>query len=335
MKVSKIYPALLCVLAFVAGGYFWKISKTERTIADATNRPTAPDLVDTGILVKVEDLRVTADDLRFEYDLLTARIWNSEELTPIPDLGDQYETELASLKGKILDSLVERKVLYRFVQHDKRFDLDNPSRYVGCLNQWMTTIESQHELFASPDNQQRLKERLCELSVLHQYLSENVYASIAVSEDEVVEYFRSHASEFKQDEMVKIRQVVLPDDHTARKIRARLTRANFTRLAKQHSITPEASLGGQIGPFTKGQMPPFFDVVFLMKPGQISDVLKSTYGFHIVTLDKKYAKKELSLEEARSQISEIIKKKKQEREYQRWVDLALHSVQVTTPRAVW
>ena len=78
-----------------------------------------------------------------------------------------------------------------------------------------------------------------------------------------------------------------------------------------------------------GDMPRFFDVAFQMRKGQISGVLKSIYGFHIIQVLKKYKKRTLTFKEAKPIIKEKIMAKKKEEVYREWVEEALKTVNVT------
>ena len=84
-----------------------------------------------------------------------------------------------------------------------------------------------------------------------------------------------------------------------------------------------------IGPYKRGDMPRFFDVAFQMRRGQISGVLKSIYGFHIIQVLKKYRKRTLTFEEARPIIKEKILADKKQEVYKEWVEEALKAVNVT------
>ena len=78
----------------------------------------------------------------------------------------------------------------------------------------------------------------------------------------------------------------------SRRLREELYRgAKFGDLARAHSLSADARLGGDLGWFPKGVMPPEFDkVAFSLQPGQTSDVVTSEYGFHIFkVLDRRPA----------------------------------------------
>ena len=78
-----------------------------------------------------------------------------------------------------------------------------------------------------------------------------------------------------------------------------------------------------------------FDIAFRMSRGQIYGILKSTYGFHLILLEKKIKKRDLSLAEATPIIRRKLLKKRQAEEFRKWVDLAQNSVSVRIPKPLW
>jgi peptidyl-prolyl cis-trans isomerase C len=166
-------------------------------------------------------------------------------------------------------------------------------------------------------------------------MTERLFTKIRITDQEITEYFKNHQNEFKLPERVEIRQILLGDESDAKKVRAQTTAHNFAEMARQHSLSAEAERGGLLGPFPKGGMPAVFEYAFHMHKGQVSEILKSNYGYHIIMLLEKYPKKDLSLDEARPRIIALLKKKHEEQEYRKWVDRALAAISVTSPKPAW
>lgn len=81
--------------------------------------------------------------------------------------------------------------------------------------------------------------------------------------------------------------------------------ADFAELAKAHSDCPSAPKGGDLGLFGHGQMVPAFDAAaFALEPGQVSDVVETQFGYHIIKVTDKKAASKTSFEEAEPQIRE-------------------------------
>jgi peptidyl-prolyl cis-trans isomerase C len=285
------------------------------------------------VVIEVGQEKVTVEDLEWEYDLVTSELKDKDTLTAIPDLGNRLHQELAPLKRALVSNVIERKLLYSFLQQDKTFDFQDPKRFAACLGEWQQSVS--HASSFTPRARDRLKARLCERSVIDQYMREKLFAQVDVSDAETLEYYKNHSNEFHLPERVEIRHLVVPNEDEAKKWHVLANPHNFAEIAKAHSIAPEAENGGKLGPFAKGTFPSVFDYAFHMHKGQISEVLKSTYGYHLILLLEKYPKREMSLTEAKAKIDGILRKKREEEAYKKWVDRALASITVSTPTPLW
>ncbi len=296
--------------------------------------PSFENLRHGSTLVEVAGTPIDSDDLEWEYNLHLKGMIGPGEMTPIPDLGNKFEKELSPLKQSLLAGMIERKALFKYLQQDKKFDIEDPSRYTACLKEWQTSIEENPGLFESSRSRELLKNRLCERSIILQYVEARIFPLAEPKDAEITEYYKNHLPEFRLPPQAIIRQVVLADEPAAKKVKREINQHNFSEMARKHSIAPEGEAkGGKVGPFAKGDVPAVFDVSFEMQPGQISEILKSTYGFHIIMLLEKRPRRELSLKEATPKIRSILLAKRKDEEYRKWLESALNSIPITSPRS--
>lgn len=332
--MKKLCLLLVLLLCFGLGAFVWKVLNTSYYFAaEVSSREQGPfrPRMQQAILVEIEGTPITRQDVEFEYDLLVQEL-RAAPADKVQAPPVKAEAELGPLQDNITNSLVERKLLYQLVRQDKSFNLADSSRYKNCLKQWQQTLLNNNSFFATQEHQERLKARLCEYDILGQYLEEKIYAPLHIDAQRLQELYESHRDELHSPAMVQIRQIVLADEDQARKVLGLVNTHNFAALAREYSITPEAEQGGLLPPFAKGGgMPRFFDVAFTLRPGQISAILKSTYGFHLIMLEKKIRERRLSYQEAVPHIHKHVLNMEKERAYQQWVDLALHTVKVSTP----
>jgi peptidyl-prolyl cis-trans isomerase C len=116
------------------------------------------------------------------------------------------------------------------------------------------------------------------------------------SDAQVREFYDKNPDKFKQDEAVRASHILFRVDEkadaaTKKKamdeaqsvLKQARAGADFAELAKKHSADGSAQQGGDLNFFTKGQMVPQFDqAAFAMKPGQISDIVTTQFGYHII-----------------------------------------------------
>jgi parvulin-like peptidyl-prolyl isomerase len=101
---------------------------------------------------------------------------------------------------------------------------------------------------------------------------------------------------------------------------------DFAALAKEFSQDPgSAAQGGDLGFFAANQMvPPFSDVAFKLKPGSISDVVETQFGYHIIKVVEKQPSHTVKLDEARPRIEQQLKQMNGQRETQAFIESLRH-----------
>ncbi len=135
----------------------------------------------------------------------------------------------------------------------------------------------------------------------------------AVSEDEIVEHFRTHATEFALPEAVTLRQVLVPTLNEARDVKRRLGRDPkvFETIARSQSKGPEAAAGGYMGAFERGQLPGELETVaFALPDGGTSDPVLTPLGYHVLRVESRQQARELTLDEARERIRDRLAREK-------------------------
>ncbi|HLB25575.1 MAG TPA: peptidylprolyl isomerase, partial [Nitrospirota bacterium] len=146
-----------------------------------------------------------------------------------------------------------------------------------------------------------------------------VYSKVKVSRGQAGKYFREHKDEFRRPARARARQIVVQTRAEADKITAELRRgADFAALARARSLSPDSKSGGDLGYFSKGEMPPQFAVVFRMRPGGISRVVKSPYGYHIFKLEELRKAAEPDFAEAYPEAVKRLAQEAGEDEFARW-----------------
>jgi len=114
-------------------------------------------------------------------------------------------------------------------------------------------------------------------------------------------------------EEVHARHILVENEDDAKAILDQIKGgADFATLAKEKSKDPGAAEGGDLGYFTKDQMvPEFADVAFKMYPGQLSNPVKTQFGWHIIKVEDKRTKQPPEFEKVKDQIEAFLARKAQ------------------------
>jgi peptidyl-prolyl cis-trans isomerase C len=138
----------------------------------------------------------------------------------------------------------------------------------------------------------------------------------AVSGEEVEAYYQENKKEFMLEE-VWIRHILLKTLEEAKEIKKRLHQGeDFVTLAKQYSIwTPTKMKGGDLGYIKRGMVHKSFEeaAFALKKPGDLSDIVKTEFGYNIIRLEDKIGPRQLTFSEVQEEIRNNLRKKKREK----------------------
>ncbi|HEV8432122.1 MAG TPA: peptidyl-prolyl cis-trans isomerase [Thermoanaerobaculia bacterium] len=109
------------------------------------------------------------------------------------------------------------------------------------------------------------------------------------TDDDIRAEYDKHPNEFKSGEEVHVRQILVHDENLANQIVERLKKGeHFEDLSSRYSLAPNAKKGGDIGYVSRGELPKMFeDVIFALKPGQISNVIRTDSSFHVFRVDER------------------------------------------------
>ncbi len=168
----------------------------------------------------------------------------------------------------------------------------------------------QHQLANRGDVKQRIEfER-------HKALMEALLqdaGKAAMTDDALHKVYDEAIKQTPNEEEVHARHILVATEGEAKDIQAQLKNgADFAKLAKEKSKDPGAAEGGDLGYFTKEQMvPEFADVAFKLDKGQISDPVKTQFGWHIIQVLDKRTKPTPSYDQVKTQLENYVARRAQ------------------------
>ncbi len=144
-------------------------------------------------------------------------------------------------------------------------------------------------------------------------LEKEMASKATVSDQDIKDYYEKHKEEFAVGQ-IRASHILVKTEEDAKKILERLKKGeDFAKIAKKSSIDPgSAKNGGDLGFFSAGQMVPEFEAVAIkLKPGEISEPVKTKFGYHIIKVTDKKIGKSVEFEKVKSYISQRLSAEKQ------------------------
>jgi peptidyl-prolyl cis-trans isomerase C len=158
---------------------------------------------------------------------------------------------------------------------------------------------------------------------------------IDVNDADAQAYYQGHPKEFEKPEQVHASHILIaPDPNAADPNEAKAVAkakaeellkevkggGDFAELAKANSSCPSKVKGGDLGTFGRGQMvKPFEDAAFVLKPGEVSDVVETQFGYHIIKVTEHLGAETIPLEEAKAGIIQRLSAQKKQRVVQEYL----------------
>ena len=231
---------------------------------------------------------------------------------------------LAIVNGKaIFDSDIDQAVA-QMGQDTQSFD--DPKAREAILEQLIAQrlflADAVRNLY---EREPAFKEQLASVKeqLLTQYAIAKALSGITVTDIEARKFFDENADQFTSQPVVSASHILVDKKETADQILQAIRggEISFESAARKYSSCPSAQRGGSLGEFTKGQMVPEFDeTCFSMQVGEISNPVKTRFGYHIIRLDDKKQSGNVSFDQVKDQIKAHLLDEKRQKAYQSTVN---------------
>jgi peptidyl-prolyl cis-trans isomerase SurA len=248
----------------------------------------------------------------------------------------EREAKLSKAREEVLGQLIENKLLEQEIKSKK---IEVPERDVDAA---IKEIMEQNRLTEN-DLKRSLAQNRVTFSVYRQHIRENlgkmrlinreIKSKIVIKEEDLRKVYKENVKEYTEPSEVKVQQIFFPTPQGAvereilairEEAQSILERArkgeDFAELARNYSKGPEASGGGVLGFFKPKEMrPELEEVVFKLKPGEISDPVKSMDGFHILRVPERKGGEPRPFVEVQNRIRDEMMQVEAERQFQEWM----------------
>lgn len=161
------------------------------------------------------------------------------------------------------------------------------------------------------------------MTLLSTLLKKEVEEKVKVDENEVKDFYEKHKDTFNIGEEVTAKHILVDTIEEAQDIQRRIlvNKEDFSKLAKSVSKDhASAENGGDLGTFSRGRMVPEFEnAAFSLKPGEISEPVKTSFGYHIIQVVGRKKGKERSFDEVEDIIERQLTVEKQKNIFETYI----------------
>lgn len=244
--------------------------------------------------------------------------------------------QLVALKEKVLESLLNIELLYQESQK-KGIQVEEAS-----IIEQINTVKKRfpdEETYRSTLRRMELSESELKIQVekglaIQQLIDKQFVDKTSIPNAEVKAFYDANPKSFRQPEQVRASHILIKVDPqadkskkmTARqelsKIRDRITKGeDFAALAKESSQGPSRDKGGDLGYVRRGQMvKPFEEAAFSLKPGEVSQIVETRFGFHIIKVTEKKPETTLAYKDVQERIHQYLKQQKINQEVDLYIE---------------
>ncbi len=200
----------------------------------------------------------------------------------------QNQAEQDHLRSRLFDEFVRRQLIVREALKQNIVPTEDEIRKAIEEQHKQTSGESAGQNQTALEGGERRAELLNDLLTLKYYESE-VLKNVTVVPQEIENYYKENLAQYQKQNGFYVREIRVPDEAEARRIRqlALAKPDDFNVLAKEHSKAPTAINGGLMY-YEMQQLPPVLEqAITPLHPSEISNVIKSNYGYHVFKLEKR------------------------------------------------
>lgn len=239
-------------------------------------------------------------------------------------------SQLSQLKEEAFKKLIARELLYQESQNNgiKVTEAAINEQLVMLKKRFPGEAEFKKMLSQMNLSEVDVKSQFERGMAIQEFIDKQFVQKVTVSDKEVRAYYDSNPVFFKQAEQVRASHILVrvdPKKDPSQKaesrkkivdIQQKLRKGeDFSALAKEYSQCPSGSEGGDLGYFQRRQMvKPFEQATFALGPGEVSDIVETKLGYHLIRLTDKKPESVVPYEDIKDRIGQYLKQEKAEKD---------------------
>jgi peptidyl-prolyl cis-trans isomerase C len=289
----------------------------------------------TGVVAVVNGSEVALDDFYRELMRVERLLLDAGKPLTCPNI--------TRLKTEVAEALVRRELLYQESKSKvKVTDAEIGSELKKLKDQYPSENEFSAALASTNISPASLRAQVERTLSIQKIIDSQFASKTSIDDKEIWSYYDKNRAAFRQPEQVKASQILVKVDpkwdeakkSAARKkideIRAKLKQGqDFESLARTYSEDPSGARGGDLGYIRTGQtMKPFEEALFALKPGEVSDVVETSLGYHLIKSSDRKPETTVPFEKVKDQLRALLKQEKGRQEANAYIAKAREKARV-------
>ena len=239
------------------------------------------------------------------------------------------ETILASFEGQTI-TLGEFNQLWEQVPEEYKLQLDK-SMVLDQMISEILLIQEAKDLGLEEDKDvlEQIK-KITEQILVQVLIEKEILDKVDANEEEVLDYYEQNKDSFTEKEQVHLYNILLETEEEAQNVLEQLKAGeDFSEIAIEKSSGPSAAQGGDLDYVAKGTIiPEIEEVIFALELEELSEVVKTDFGFHILKITEKKPETVKTLEEVREEIVQTLLPEKQNEAFENLLEELKSKVEI-------
>jgi len=245
-------------------------------------------------------------------------------------------SQLTEMKKQALENLIDRELLYQESQRQgiKVEEAVINEEIDALKKRFPSEAEMRKSLARMKLSETAMRFQFSEERAIQQLIDKEFGQKVNVADKDVKAYYDKYPDFFKQPEQLHARHILIKvdpgADETAKaEARRRLENVqqklhkggDFAALAKEFSQCPSSANGGNLGPFKRGEMvKPFEEATFALKPGEVSDIVETKFGYHLIEVTDKQPETTIPYEDVKDRLKQYLRQEEIQKEVGLYVE---------------
>ena len=239
------------------------------------------------------------------------------------------DEQLKRYEGNIRETLINRILLLQ--QSESKGIKVKDSEVIKALNEFKSGFKDEKDyqgtLKQMDFTEPLLKDQIKNGLTIKTLIDKEVTRNVSVSDDQIRAFYDEHPDLFQRAEQVKASHILIqvPEDAdeaekdkalaSIRSLKQRIDNGEpFANLAMEYSDCPSKAKGGDLGFFSREQMvQPFSEAAFALQPGQVSDVVTTRFGYHLIRVTERQEAQMMAFNDVKEDISNRLRQEQEEK----------------------